>query len=67
MVEAVEPHLPAGVRFVPAHPVAGTEFSGPDAGFASLFTDTRGQVVLLGLGIAGYTYGPCSAPSSWAG
>ena len=27
------------------------------AGFACLFTDTKGQVVLLGLGIAGYTYG----------
>ncbi len=37
VVEAVGPHLPAGVRFVPAHPVAGTEFSGPDAGFAELF------------------------------
>ncbi len=31
------PHLPAGVLFVPAHPVAGTENSGPDAGFATLF------------------------------
>jgi cyclohexadieny/prephenate dehydrogenase len=31
------PHLPAGVHFVPAHPVAGTENSGPDAGFATLF------------------------------
>ena len=31
------PHLPAGVHFVPAHPVAGTENSGPDAGFAGLF------------------------------
>ncbi|MGH6771312.1 MAG: prephenate/arogenate dehydrogenase family protein [Xanthobacteraceae bacterium] len=31
------PHLPAGVHFVPAHPVAGTEYSGPDAGFAELF------------------------------
>jgi len=31
------PHLPDGVHFVPAHPVAGTEHSGPDAGFASLF------------------------------
>ncbi|HEX3346908.1 MAG TPA: prephenate/arogenate dehydrogenase family protein [Acetobacteraceae bacterium] len=29
--------VPEGVHFVPAHPVAGTEFSGPDAGFASLF------------------------------
>ena len=37
VVEAVTPHLPAGVAFVPAHPVAGTEFSGPDAGFAALF------------------------------
>ncbi len=37
VVEAVQPQLPAGVAFVPAHPVAGTENSGPDAGFASLF------------------------------
>jgi cyclohexadieny/prephenate dehydrogenase len=29
--------LPAGVHFVPAHPIAGTEYSGPDAGFAELF------------------------------
>lgn len=33
------PHLPAGVHFVPAHPVAGTEYSGPDAGFAELFVN----------------------------
>ncbi|HEY0442460.1 MAG TPA: prephenate/arogenate dehydrogenase family protein [Xanthobacteraceae bacterium] len=33
------PHLPAGVHFVPAHPVAGTENSGPDAGFAELFVN----------------------------
>jgi cyclohexadieny/prephenate dehydrogenase len=32
-------HLPAGVHFVPAHPVAGTEHSGPDAGFAELFVN----------------------------
>jgi cyclohexadieny/prephenate dehydrogenase len=31
------PYLPAGVHFVPAHPVAGTEHSGPDSGFAELF------------------------------
>ncbi len=37
VVAAVAPHLPAGVGFVPAHPVAGTEHSGPDAGFAELF------------------------------
>ncbi|MEA2953912.1 MAG: cyclohexadieny/prephenate dehydrogenase [Alphaproteobacteria bacterium] len=33
------PHLPNNVHFVPAHPVAGTEYSGPDAGFAELFVD----------------------------
>lgn len=37
IIEAVEPHLPAGVYFVPGHPVAGTEYSGPKAGFSSLF------------------------------
>jgi cyclohexadieny/prephenate dehydrogenase len=37
VIAAIAPHLPAGVRLVPAHPVAGTEQSGPDAGFDSLF------------------------------
>lgn len=37
VIEAVAPELPPGVHFVPAHPLAGTEDSGPDAGFASLF------------------------------
>ncbi len=33
------PHLPKSVHFIPAHPVAGTEHSGPDSGFAELFVD----------------------------
>ena len=37
VVAAMKPHIPKGVHFVPAHPVAGTEYSGPDAGFAELF------------------------------
>ncbi|WP_118138548.1 prephenate/arogenate dehydrogenase family protein [Oceanicella sp. SM1341] len=37
VLEAVAPHLPEGVTFIPAHPIAGTEHSGPDAGFAELF------------------------------
>jgi cyclohexadieny/prephenate dehydrogenase len=37
VVRDVAPHLPINVHFVPAHPVAGTEYSGPDAGFAELF------------------------------
>ncbi|WP_306005340.1 prephenate/arogenate dehydrogenase family protein [Aquicoccus porphyridii] len=35
--EAVAPHLPENVHFVPAHPMAGTEHSGPRSGFAELF------------------------------
>ncbi len=37
VIEAVAPHLPDGVHFVPAHPLAGTEQSGPTSGFAELF------------------------------
>jgi cyclohexadieny/prephenate dehydrogenase len=37
IVRDMGPHMPRGVHFVPAHPVAGTEHSGPDAGFAELF------------------------------
>ena len=37
VINAIEPNLPAGVKFVPAHPLAGTEHSGPESGFASLF------------------------------
>ncbi|WP_135505982.1 prephenate/arogenate dehydrogenase family protein [Roseovarius aestuariivivens] len=37
VIEAVGPHLPEGVHFVPAHPMAGTEHSGPRSGFAELF------------------------------
>jgi cyclohexadieny/prephenate dehydrogenase len=37
VVKDVGPHLPPGVHFIPGHPVAGTEQSGPEAGFAELF------------------------------
>jgi cyclohexadieny/prephenate dehydrogenase len=37
VVDSVQPHLPDHAFFVPAHPIAGTEFSGPLAGFAELF------------------------------
>jgi len=39
VVRDMAPHLPKTVQFVPAHPVAGTEYSGPDAGFAELFVN----------------------------
>jgi cyclohexadieny/prephenate dehydrogenase len=37
VVAQVAPELPPDAHFIPAHPIAGTEFSGPDAGFAELF------------------------------
>jgi cyclohexadieny/prephenate dehydrogenase len=37
VIDAVGPHIPEGVDFVPGHPLAGTEHSGPLSGFASLF------------------------------
>ncbi len=37
VISAVSPHVPEGVHFVPAHPLAGTEHSGPESGFAELF------------------------------
>ncbi|MCY1126123.1 prephenate/arogenate dehydrogenase family protein [Frigidibacter sp. RF13] len=44
VVEAVAPHLPEGVHFVPGHPLAGTEHSGPRSGFATLF-DNRWTIL----------------------
>ena len=38
-IRELKPLLPAGVHLVPGHPVAGTEHSGPEAGFAELFRD----------------------------
>lgn len=37
VIHDVAPHIPDGVHFVPAHPLAGTEHSGPESGFATLF------------------------------
>ena len=44
VIRDVGPLVPEGVHFVPAHPVAGTEYSGPDAGFTTLF---QGRWTLL--------------------
>ena len=37
VINAVSPHLPDNVHFIPGHPLAGTEHSGPRSGFAELF------------------------------
>ncbi len=45
VIEAVSPHIPEGVHFVPTHPIAGTEHSGPRSGFAELF-DNRWLLIV---------------------
>ncbi|MFV3076613.1 prephenate/arogenate dehydrogenase family protein [Niveispirillum fermenti] len=37
VIRDIGPHVPDGVHFIPGHPLAGTEHSGPDSGFAALF------------------------------
>jgi cyclohexadieny/prephenate dehydrogenase len=37
VVRDIAPHIPEGVYFIAGHPVAGTEQSGPESGFAELF------------------------------
>ncbi len=39
VIRDLQPHIPERVHFVPGHPVAGTEHSGPESGFAELFHD----------------------------
>ena len=39
VIAQMQPELPANVHFIPGHPLAGTEYSGPDAGFAELFNN----------------------------
>lgn len=45
VIDAVGPYIPNGVHFIPAHPLAGTEHSGPESGFASLF-DNRWSILV---------------------
>ena len=44
VIRDVAPHVPPGVHFIPGHPMAGTEYSGPDSGFTTLF---QGRWTLL--------------------
>ncbi|TIS48739.1 MAG: prephenate/arogenate dehydrogenase family protein [Mesorhizobium sp.] len=54
VIAQIEPHVPDGVHFIPGHPLAGTEKSGPDAGFADLF-DNRWCI---------FTPLPCTDPEA---
>jgi len=55
VLESISPHVPQGVHFIPGHPIAGTENTGPHAGFAELF-DGR-WCVLTPLESGGTAYG----------
>ena len=39
VIKQIKPHLREDIHFVPGHPIAGTEFSGPEAGFAEMFQE----------------------------
>ena len=39
VLDDIKPHLNDAVTFIPSHPIAGTEYSGPESGFATLFKD----------------------------
>jgi cyclohexadieny/prephenate dehydrogenase len=39
VINDMAPHVPPHAVFIPSHPIAGTEYSGPEAGFESLFKD----------------------------
>ncbi|WP_208352156.1 prephenate/arogenate dehydrogenase family protein [Pseudaestuariivita rosea] len=47
VIDAVQPHMPPDVHFIPAHPLAGTEQSGPTSGFAELFDNRFCLIVPL--------------------
>ncbi len=45
VIDIVSPYVPEGVHFIPGHPLAGTEHSGPRSGFATLF-DNRWNILV---------------------
>ena len=50
VIRDVAPHLPDHCLFLPSHPIAGTEYSGPEAGFATLFKDRYWIIIPDGVG-----------------
>ena len=45
VINDVKPHMPDNVHFIPSHPLAGTEYSGPKSGFSSLFENRYWLIV----------------------
>ena len=68
IIDDVLPHLPQGVHFVPAHPIAGTEQSGPRSGFAELFDNRWCILTPLGDGVSpGYGEAVAKLAEFWRG
>lgn len=65
VIESVVPHVPHGVHFVPFHPIAGTEKSGPYAGFAELFQNRYAIVCPLDDNTSAYQQAVASIISMW--
>ena len=45
VINDVNPYIPMNVNFIPSHPLAGTEYSGPKSGFSSLFENRYWLIV----------------------
>ncbi len=45
VIKDVSPYIPKNIKFIPSHPLAGTEYSGPKSGFGSLFENRYWLIV----------------------
>ena len=66
VIAAVGPHLPEGVHFIPGHPLAGTEHSGPRAGFAELFENRYTLLTPVAGSDAAAVAGCAGSGKAWA-
>ena len=64
-IEALQAHCPGGVHLIPGHPIAGTEQSGPHAGFATLFEDAWHILTPLGDASDAYTAAIAQLTEFW--
>lgn len=65
--EDMAQHCPSGVHLIPGHPIAGTEKSGPEAGFASLFQQAWHILTPLADESAGYSKAVSRLTDFWTG
>lgn len=66
VIDAVAPHIPPHAFFIPGHPIAGTEQSGPEAGFASLFEGRWAAITPLADPRPAYAEAALSLAAFWS-